>query len=465
MNWNREIIFDRKGKSAVALILLIVILMSCAIGVLIFQNKKKQQSNHIIEETKYYAIKIEKPTTKNPRVKKEINNMIKDSIKILKKDVRKDKKQLEKNNQKYELIIQNNTSEFNGTKTIHLTKFYFNGGNHYQREDKSYHYKSKTYEEVQLKDFFKDPSGYLNTVSELSFYKVMEWGEIHQKSLDPVMVKEGLEPKVSNFENYQFNETGLTILFPPTQVGSWADGEITISFPYHEIDEYLNFDTTKLVQKPKDVPGPIEPRDLSSITGKPLIAVTFDDGPSAHTTIRLLDELQKRNMKVSFFVLGNRVEEYPQIVRREYMEGHTVGSHTYNHLNLINLTDYDVYKEISSTNNAIYNAIGQEVKYIRPPYGNTNDNIKKIGNMTTVMWSVDTEDWKHRDAEYIKNKVKEKAHDGAVILLHDLYDTSIDGVLMAMDELHEQGYEFVSLDEMITLKNIQLDKMKSYYEF
>lgn len=164
-------------------------------------------------------------------------------------------------------------------------------------------------------------------------------------------------------------------------------------------------------------------------------------------------------------MLGNRVKQYPDIVRRAYEEGHEIGSHTYNHLNLKKLQDYEVYKEITHTNQLIEQTIGSIPKYLRPPYGSTNDQIKEIGNMATILWDVDTEDWKSRNADSIYKEIMKNAHDGAIILLHDLYQTSIDGAIKAMTELEKQGYTFVTIDEMFKIKQLEFDITKSYFGF
>lgn len=144
--------------------------------------------------------------------------------------------------------------------------------------------------------------------------------------------------------------------------------------------------------------------------------------------------------------------------------GNTIGSHTYSHLNLYKLNDYDIMKEINSTNEEIKEIIGVQPEYLRAPYGNTNAHIKELSNMYTILWNIDTEDWKYKDAQKIKDNILNHAHDGAIILLHDIYNTSVEGALLAMEELKDE-YAFVTIDEMIELKNIQLDKNKSYFNF
>ena len=144
--------------------------------------------------------------------------------------------------------------------------------------------------------------------------------------------------------------------------------------------------------------------------------------------------------------------------------GNTIGNHTYSHSNLLKLDNYSVMDEIKKTNEAIKNITGSETIYLRPPYGNINSNIKNISNMYTILWDLDTEDWKYKDKDRIADYIVSNAHDGAIVLLHDLYETSVDGALLAMEKLEKEGYAFVTIDELAKLKNIELKKEKSYYQ-
>lgn len=217
----------------------------------------------------------------------------------------------------------------------------------------------------------------------------------------------------------------------------------------------------KLLQKPTKAPTPtvIPPtevapkvntrnvRNIESLKNKPVILFTFDDGPSATITPRLLDELNKRDIRVTFFALGSNINRLSDIVKRQYMDGHTVANHTYNHQYLTELTIEEAINEIDTTNNLINNILGINNKFVRVPYGHINDNILNASQMTYVKWSIDTRDWQTKDIENIYNTIIAQAKDGAIVLLHDLYETSVDGAIKAIDELLRQGYALISLEE------------------
>jgi peptidoglycan/xylan/chitin deacetylase (PgdA/CDA1 family) len=123
---------------------------------------------------------------------------------------------------------------------------------------------------------------------------------------------------------------------------------------------------------------------------------------------------------------------------------------------------FSIINEINNTNSAVKNVIGVYPTLLRPPYGNINDRVNNLINMNIILWNVDTLDWKYRDANRIKDEIVKSASDGAIVLLHDLYETSIDGVILAMDELITQGYAFVTIDEMAELKGVKLNSSKVY---
>jgi len=206
-------------------------------------------------------------------------------------------------------------------------------------------------------------------------------------------------------------------------------------------------------------------RDLTQLANKKLVAFTFDDGPNNQTTNVLLDNLDKYKARVTFFVVGNRVSSNSEALKRAYDMGNQIGSHTYKHSNLLKLNNEQIIEEIQKANIEIKNVIGVEPTILRPPYGNINSEIKSATNMYTILWDLDTEDWKHKDAGKITQYILDNVHDGAIILLHDLYETSIEGALKSMEILEQEGYAFVTIDEMVELKQRKLTKEKSYYHF
>ena len=181
----------------------------------------------------------------------------------------------------------------------------------------------------------------------------------------------------------------------------------------------------------------------------PKAALTFDDGPDARYTGALLDGLRARNIKVSFFLLGEKVEQNPDLVRRMQEEGHLVGNHTYHHVQLDKLSDAKAREEILKTNNLIYETTGTYPQYMRPPFGAWKKNLELRVEMIPVFWTIDTLDWKVQNTEQIIKTVEEKVKDGSIILMHDEYKTTVEAALKLADSLKEKGYELVTVDELI----------------
>ena len=181
----------------------------------------------------------------------------------------------------------------------------------------------------------------------------------------------------------------------------------------------------------------------------PEVALTFDDGPSPKYTPLLLDGLKERNVRATFFLLGKNVKENQELVQRMQAEGHLLGNHTYNHVQLNRIPETTARQEILKTNNEIYEATGKYPEYMRPPYGAWKKNMELCVEMLPVFWDIDTLDWKSQNVDAILKAAGEEPEDGSIILMHDEYQTSVEAALLIIDRLKEKGYEFVTVDELI----------------
>lgn len=179
------------------------------------------------------------------------------------------------------------------------------------------------------------------------------------------------------------------------------------------------------------------------------IAITFDDGPNPKSTERLLDGLKERNVKATFFLVGKNIEGNEEIIQRMYEEGHLIGNHTYTHVQLDTINMNMARSEIVQTNEKITEVIGECPKYIRPPFGAYSDKLLLEINMMPILWSIDPEDWATKDIRAIVNKVTTNIKCNDIILLHDIYDTSVEAALEIIDILQSQGYVFVTADQIL----------------
>ncbi|HXM25084.1 MAG TPA: polysaccharide deacetylase family protein [Chthoniobacterales bacterium] len=187
----------------------------------------------------------------------------------------------------------------------------------------------------------------------------------------------------------------------------------------------------------------------------PYIAMTFDDGPSPETTPRLLDILKQRNIKATFFMIGQNAERNPEIVKRILADGHEIGNHSWTHPQLAKLPDDRVTEEITKTQNAITNASGYTPKLLRPPYGSITGRQKEwIENqfgLSVILWSVDPFDWKRPGASVIQQRILAGARPGAIILSHDIHKQTVDSMPATLDALAAKGFKFVTVSQLIAM--------------
>lgn len=179
------------------------------------------------------------------------------------------------------------------------------------------------------------------------------------------------------------------------------------------------------------------------------IALTFDDGPHPFYTEQLLDGLKKRGVKATFFVTGEHAELHPEVIKRMSEEGHLIGNHTYSHIQLKESNREKFREELIKTNEIITGITGEEVLYVRPPYGTWDKKFETELNMFPVLWTVDPLDWCSTSVAGIADKVIAKAGENDIILMHDYYETSVTAALAVVDDLQKKGYEFVTVEEIL----------------
>jgi peptidoglycan/xylan/chitin deacetylase (PgdA/CDA1 family) len=225
---------------------------------------------------------------------------------------------------------------------------------------------------------------------------------------------------------------------------------------------------TNLTQlQPKD--GYMTPKSLDGIDpiNDKVIALTFDDGPHPENTPRLLDILKKNDVVATFFMVGTNAEEYPDIVKRVYDEGHEIGTHSWNHAKLTDLTlDEVMVDQYGRANDAIEAATGLRALIDRPPYGAMTEDLAEQIGREQILWSVDPEDWKYKDADTVYDHVVNGSSnggyvkDGAIILSHDIHSTTIDAYERIIPALKAEGYKFVTVTQMMQIAEIRGKEME-----
>ena len=263
-----------------------------------------------------------------------------------------------------------------------------------------------------------------------------------------------LAPEAGRFDRFALTPEGVLFYFDRYDLFPGSYGTVSLLIPYEDMQ-------TK-IEPPKEEPvsETVQPVD------KPMVALTFDDGPNPQNTNAILDTLEKYDVTATFFDLGSLVERYPDVVKREVALGCEVGSHSYDHKNFSKLTDAEIADDIKKTAAAFQKVLGRDPTLFRPPYGSCDERVKKQFSMPLVLWSIDTLDWKSRDADAVMDVIKSAGNlDGKVILMHGIYSSSAEATALLIPYLLEQGYELVTVSELIEAKHGDIPQAGKLYGY
>ena len=239
------------------------------------------------------------------------------------------------------------------------------------------------------------------------------------------------------------------LLYPAKQSGNGEEIAIPISNFFDFIEaSYLTEKDAELY------------KTVQAEKNKKVVALTFDDGPDGNTTPHALDILAKYKIKATFFVQGKNIAGNEAILKRMQAEGHEVGNHSWNHPVLTQLSLEDAKKQITDTEDAIKNVLGKSSKLMRPPYGAISDDIRNSLDLSFILWDVDSLDWKSKNEASIFTEIQHQTSDGAIILLHDIHQPSVNSLPKVIEYLQEQGYSFVTVSELL---NTRLKPHEIYY--
>lgn len=220
---------------------------------------------------------------------------------------------------------------------------------------------------------------------------------------------------------------------------------------------------TKKCEFAKD--GKLISEENSIDPNKPMIALTFDDGPGPETE-KILDALKANGARATFFMLAPKVEKYPNAVKKMQEIGCELANHSTTHTSLVTLTPDEIRKEISTTAHAVSKVTGGfPTTLVRPPYGKKNDTVKETVGQPIIMWSIDTLDWKTRNVQSTINNVLKNAKDGDIVLMHDIHKQSVEAAVQLIPMLIQRGYQLVTVSELAEARGITMENGVSYSQF
>ena len=250
-----------------------------------------------------------------------------------------------------------------------------------------------------------------------------------------------------SYDFFTMDDENLTIYFNPTQLKDTNDELVYLDIPLDSLNllidvdreentnTYLNFKKNTINEEDK------------------VVALTFDDGPSKYTK-DILDILKKYDACGTFFLIGNKVSFYGEVLREMLSEGNEIGNHSYDHKYLTRLSEKEVKDEISKTQDEIKRVTGYTPTLFRPTYGGYNNTLKSYIDLTFVLWDVDSRDWSVKSTEGIMYNVFKDVKSGSIILFHDNHEYSVNALPSVIKELKKQGYKFVTVSELLELKKL-----------
>lgn len=304
----------------------------------------------------------------------------------------------------------------------------------------------ETGEELSIDDLLKEDKKeeFWNKITELAYLK-------YPNFIADVISKNDRE------NVYFLKDNELIIYYYDYEITPSLNEDIFLTVNYNEIKDYLNINV--------DLDSFYNNEDGSVInTNKKLVAITFDDGPGPYTN-KLLDILNANKAHATFFMLGNNLEKYRSVVLNVYNSGNEIGYHSYAHTNFKRQDIATIKSELDQSNAILKNITGTTFSLIRPPYGSLNSEIKEELDASFILWSVDTEDWRHKDSEYLLNYVLENIYAGAIILFHDIHATSVDAMTKILPYLYAEGYQVVTVSDLAKNYNVTLEPHKAYRYF
>ena len=227
---------------------------------------------------------------------------------------------------------------------------------------------------------------------------------------------------------------------------------------------YYQSRKTVPVEKPEEIVK--EEKEEARVVDptRPMVALTFDDGPSQYTTPILL-ALEKYDSVGTFFMVGAQVRQYPETVQKIKEMGCDIGNHSMTHPKLTTIKPEAVEPEIVGTEQNVQAILGHGTSFFRPPYGAINNHIASLAKTPIIMWSVDPRDWENKNSVAISDHILNTVQDGDIVLLHDLYDTTVQAVIDVIPKLIDRGYQLVTVSEMAKARGISMENGIKYGHF
>jgi peptidoglycan/xylan/chitin deacetylase (PgdA/CDA1 family) len=388
------------------------------------------QIKTIIEENPHYKIGINYPFLNNKDIDSTISNYISSSYDnfLNKQSNKKSLDTLEELNIDYTF--------FQNEEIISITLFKVDN---LEKEIKTYNYNVKEESFISIEDLTSSTLLY----DKASTYLFKRFGNI----LDISLVQQNLKTTL-----FSLDHEYLYLYYLPYSISSNYSDFIILDIPLNELN--ISFD--KVQTTSLEIENTIDSEKVNSIidTNSKVVAITFDDGPSSYTD-DIITILKENDAVATFFILGNKVKTYEEVLKKSIEFGNELGNHTYNHKWLTKLTDEEIKKQIEDTQNIIKDTLGYTPRLFRPSYGSINKRVRKDINLDVILWNIDTMDWKYKSVDTIVNRAVRNVNDGSIILMHETYQRTKDALPKILSILKEKGFIFVTISELKEINTLR----------
>lgn len=430
-----------KKKKSIILIASILIIIILTISILL-SNKKKNTFHieTIINSKQTYVESITTLVTKD----KKLNKLLSEYVETQRKDFSTKIKDSNNNypigrdelNIDCKLNILNKTT-WNIVLTVSMSGPSFKEPYH---EIYCLTWNTKKQKQLNIKDVLPNQSSFDDIKNEV-FEKL--------KKGCPTCLSEKTFTQIftEDFKTFEIEKNIITIYFNPNILKNKQTNIAKVTLEINNPAYYKETKTKEIKKKKSASVKIIDPK-------KPVVALTFDDGPSKYTE-EIINILKSYNVNATFFILGNKVDAYQDTLRKSIENQNELGNHSYNHKWLSKLSVGDLTYQMDKTQEIIKEKLNYTPKYLRPTYGSVTNRIRKNTNLEIVLWTVDTKDWKYHDTNKIIEQATTNIKDEDIILMHDIFDRTRDSLKTIIPKLLDQGFQFVTISELEEVKKIR----------
>lgn len=446
----------------------------------VFEEPTPTQSKEIVEssgiypgvnietqtkETDLYTLSVSRLYTKHDQINQQIDEWINEEKADFKSSIKDFEDSLRKNDLRAHLNIRAKTETIaNNVYKFEFEAYQITGGANGVTHLKSFIVDLNQKKHLEIGDVFQLNDAAITDIKELVIKK------LHSNDEDSFYIFDDLaEDVLADPDDWKWSisQDKMTFYFDQYEIAAGAAGALEADIPLEEIKPYLK----KSIAEAINIKIPEQENNKSSQKsdskkqtqknttldpdGK-YLALTFDDGPHPNVTPKILETLKKTDTKATFYMLGSQVKHYPSLANDVKNAGHEIGDHTMNHMDLSTLNSEKIKEEMESSHKIIEETIGQKPTSMRPPYGAWNKDVKQLAKqMDTpiIMWSVDSLDWKNRNATKVHDDVMSLMAPGAIVLLHDIHPSTAEALPQIIASLKEQDYQMVSVSELLELQD------------